>query len=466
MATEDGKPKVFISYSWGNATTVTRVNAVADFLEGNGVWVEMDRYQEPGSNLYRFMEQMVRDPSIDKVLCFCDRSYTQKAEAGQGGVGTEAAIITPEVYEQVKGNQDAARHRYVAVALETDDRNQFSLPLMFQSLMVVPMTDPAQDTEVYPELLRIAAGQPRRVRNVTSTLPEYLQGNATRHALGTEPKALLARMEARNQGARRATAALREYLEALSQGLAHMSPGEPGSRTARLDQEIQANRPVFQEFAQVVDAAAQFIDGPLEPTLYGFFQTLITHNFSYQVDRDRQDFTRLAATEFFVATITALIEHRRFDQAAGLLTRAYWERAQDREARGYELLCYGPEDLHDDRWLEQTRRALRQASGLDPAKYNQADALLHLRGAFHRSYRWHMTLVSDWIRSGLPVTREVTNAATAAPLETLLDLPLARIVQRLDDAATPGQNDPLAWRTGVLGGPGYLMNLEHLKKAL
>lgn len=468
MATEEGKPKVFISYSWGNAVTVQRVEAVADYLDGNGIWVEMDRYQEPGSNLYRFMEQMVRDPSIDKVFCFCDRSYMQKAEAGQGGVGTEAAIITPEVYEQVKGNKDAERHRYIAVALETDENGQFYLPVMFRSLFVVPMTDPSQDTEMYSELLRIAAGRPRRERNVSATLPEYLQTETSRHQLGTEGKALTARMEARNHGALRATAALRDYLHSLSSALITMPVEEINSRTERLIQMVRNNLTLFQEFNQVVDAAAQFIDGPLDAVLGEFFQGLITHNFSYRVDRDQRDFTRLAATEFFVLTLSALIDHRRFDQAAGLLARAFWEREGDREAQSYELLCYAPEDLHDDRWLENTRRTLRQASTQNLTKYNQSEALLFLRGAFHRVHSWNATLIADWMRSGLPISREVNSHLTAQPLEQLLDLPLAQIVERLDETSRGRsvQYDPLAFHTGLFGTAANLMNVDHLRKAL
>ena len=62
MPTAEGRPKVFISYARENADTVRRVYALADYLDGNGVHLEMDRYLEPGANLYAFMESCVNDP--------------------------------------------------------------------------------------------------------------------------------------------------------------------------------------------------------------------------------------------------------------------------------------------------------------------------------------------------------------------------------------------------------------------
>lgn len=470
MATPEGQPKVFISYSWGNNETVQRVNEVADYLEENGIFVEMDRYLEPGANLYAFMEKMVNDPTIDKVFCFCDLSYTQKVLAGTGGVGTEAAIITPDVYEQVKGNRDQERHRFVAVAMDTDDQGDFTVPAMFRSLLVVPMVDPTRDTEVWEELARVAAGRPRRERRTGATLPVHLRADAPHaHTFGTAGKATTARLEARNQGSRRGIAAFREYLRVLLAAVTALDPEGLDARS-RVEQVLDANGPVFQEFAEVVDAAADFIEAPLDETLGAFFQDLITHNFSFDFTKAQRDFSRILTKEVLVLAVAALIRHRRFHEVSNLLSRGYWEGERDREPERYRLMTHPPEDLYDNAWVTATRRRCRELSGVSATEYVQADAVLYLRGAFHSQYLWDTDLVEDWMRlPALPLARDVTTRARAEPLEILMDQNLPAMVDQLERVATTssvGVRHPLRLSTGIRGTLPFLLNAQQLRKVI
>lgn len=470
MATPEGQPKVFISYSWGNNATVQRVNEVADYLEDNGIFVEMDRYLEPGANLYAFMEKMVNDPTIDKVFCFCDLSYAQKVLIGKGGVGTEAAIITPDVYEQVKGNRDQERHRFVAVAMETDDRGDFTVPTMFRSLLVVSMVDPTRDTEAFEELARVAAGRPRRERRIGATLPVHLRVDAPHtHAFGTAGKATTARLEARNQGPRRGMAAFREYLSVL---LADVTRLEPDGRDAksRVDQVLSSNGSVFREFAEVLDAGAEFIDAPLDETLGTFFQNLITHNFSFNFSKAQRDFSRILTKEVLVLTVAALIRHRRFQEVSNLLKRGYWERERERQPEQYSLMAYPPEDLHDDVWVTTTRRRCQDLSGISAIEYVQADAVLYLHGAFHAQWLWNADLVQDWMRlPSFPLARDITTLARAEPLEILMNQKLSTMVELLEKAGASsnfGPNHPLRLPMGVGGTLPFLLNVQHLRKVV
>ena len=92
--------KVFISYSWA---VQDRVVELAERLVANGVDVVLDVWDlMPGHDKYAFMEQSVNDQTVNKVLIICDKTYTEKADARQGGVGDETVIISPEIYGKVR----------------------------------------------------------------------------------------------------------------------------------------------------------------------------------------------------------------------------------------------------------------------------------------------------------------------------------------------------------------------------
>ena len=103
MSDEYIAPKVFLSYSWSSPEHTEWVLELAGRLrDPGGVEVVLDRWHlRPGQDKYNFMEQMVQDETVRKVLMICDRAYTEKADARKGGVGDETQIISSEVYKSV-----------------------------------------------------------------------------------------------------------------------------------------------------------------------------------------------------------------------------------------------------------------------------------------------------------------------------------------------------------------------------
>src|SRR5262249_47626726 len=94
-------PRVFISYSWTSHEHIAWVTEFANRLMANGVDVVFDRWDvREGNDLHSFMEKMVLDPTIKRVLMICDKKYTEKANSRTGGVGKESLIISAEVYRK------------------------------------------------------------------------------------------------------------------------------------------------------------------------------------------------------------------------------------------------------------------------------------------------------------------------------------------------------------------------------
>jgi hypothetical protein len=128
MSNSNSKPpRAFISYSWSSLAHEAFIKELATDLTEYGIHVVYDKWDlQEGDDKYAFMEQMVTDEAIDKVILVCDREYADKADARKGGVGAETQIVSKEVYEKVGGG-DSPR-RFVAIATELDDHGEAYLP--------------------------------------------------------------------------------------------------------------------------------------------------------------------------------------------------------------------------------------------------------------------------------------------------------------------------------------------------
>ena len=92
-------PKLFISYSWSSPEHEQKVLNLATELREAGIDVIFDKWDlKEGHDAFAFMEKMVNDLDIKKVVIVCDRIYAEKADGRSGGVGTETQIISPEIY--------------------------------------------------------------------------------------------------------------------------------------------------------------------------------------------------------------------------------------------------------------------------------------------------------------------------------------------------------------------------------
>ena len=87
-------PKLFISYCWTNQEHESWVLNLATELVENGVDVIIDKWNlREGQDSYKFMEQMVNNKDIKKVLLICNKKYAERANNRDGGVGTETQIM-------------------------------------------------------------------------------------------------------------------------------------------------------------------------------------------------------------------------------------------------------------------------------------------------------------------------------------------------------------------------------------
>ncbi|MCH5200720.1 MAG: toll/interleukin-1 receptor domain-containing protein [Oscillospiraceae bacterium] len=164
---EDKIPKIFISYSWSSDDLVV---PLAERLVSHGVDVVLDKWDlKEGQDKYAFMEQCVNDPDIDKVLIVCDKKYAEKANKREGGVGDETAIISPEIYGNVK------QEKFVPIIAECDEEGNPYVPAYIKSRIYIDLSNVDNYEDEYEKLLRNIYEKPLIKKPKLGAKPEWLE---------------------------------------------------------------------------------------------------------------------------------------------------------------------------------------------------------------------------------------------------------------------------------------------------
>lgn len=166
--------KVFISYSWTTPKHEMWVIDLAKRLVASGIDVILDKWDlQEGQDKYAFMEKMVQDESIDKVLVICDRGYKDKADNRAGGVGTETQIITPALYGKVE------QTKFIPIIAETGEQefDEF-MPHYLKSRIGIVMTPAEAYIDGFEKLLRVIYEQPMFQKPKLGKKPPFLEERA------------------------------------------------------------------------------------------------------------------------------------------------------------------------------------------------------------------------------------------------------------------------------------------------
>ena len=148
-------PKIFISYAWTNPHHENWVLQLATDLRNEGIDAILDKWDlNLGNDTLPFMEQMVNDDTVKKVLMICDKNYVEKANDRKGGVGIETQIISKKVYEESDQN------KFLAVIREYHEDGNPCVPIYYHSRMYIDFTNDAAFSERFKELVLWINGKP------------------------------------------------------------------------------------------------------------------------------------------------------------------------------------------------------------------------------------------------------------------------------------------------------------------
>lgn len=161
-------PKVFISYSWHPKENQIRVQQLAERLSSDGVHVIIDIWDlQDGQDKNKFMEQMVANPEVKKVLLICTKEYAEKANARKGGVGIESTIVSEEIYT------NADQTKFIPVVYEYED-DKPCIPVFAKSRIFIDLSSDEIFEGGYDQLLRDIYDKPRFQRPPIGKMPSYL----------------------------------------------------------------------------------------------------------------------------------------------------------------------------------------------------------------------------------------------------------------------------------------------------
>lgn len=162
-------PRIFISYSWTSEDHVEWVADLGERLMNDGIDVVLDQWSlKDGQDLNTFMEQMVTDPTIKRVIIVSDAQYATKADARKGGVGTESQIISQEVYEKVD------QEKFVPLICERNEDGLPCLPVFLKSRKYIDFSNTDNEAEAYETLIRNIFERPVRRKPALGKPPSHL----------------------------------------------------------------------------------------------------------------------------------------------------------------------------------------------------------------------------------------------------------------------------------------------------
>ncbi|GED49637.1 hypothetical protein CKN99_14445 [Carnobacterium maltaromaticum] len=318
--------KVFISYSWTSDDHKQKVLDLAKSLMGSGVDVVLDVWDlKVGQDKYDFMEQMVKDDSINRVLIISDKLYTEKADDRQGGVGTETQIITPSLYDGL------GKNRFIPIVFERDlETGKEFLPLYAQSRMYIDLSSETTYQENFEKLLREIFEKPDLRKPAVGKIPSFLSEEAV-DTFEVERKADLVE-KALDKSTHRLSFAIKDYfdffLDDLDKLTVVQNEGEEQDEAAI--RMIHESLPFRKSFMKVINILVQDTQTTNE-FLVDFFSEF--NNKIYQVSRKESNDSlspesmRFLLIEIFIIANSISVKFKRWDIISALINHLYYDES-------------------------------------------------------------------------------------------------------------------------------------------
>ncbi|MFC2073148.1 SEFIR domain-containing protein [Chloroflexota bacterium] len=393
----NGNPKLFISYSWSNQDHEKWVINLANELVENGVDVILDKWHlKEGQDANVFMEKMVADHDIRKVVIICDRVYAQKADQRSGGVGTETQIISPEIYS--KSDQS----KFVAVLSEKDETGNPYLPIYYKSRIYIDLSNDELYASNFEQLLRWIYDKSLYIKPPIGKPPSFL---FEENPISLETTTLHRRaLDLIRSNKEHAGGALGEYLSTFTQNLEKFRVSYGEKEVDTFDDKVVDNinkfLPYRNELISVFFTLAQYRNTPeAMGQLHRFFESLIPYMYKLEhITHDRDwdyDNFRFIIHELFLYAVTCLLKYECFSSVSHLLNYDYYVERNLEYGRNamVPFTIFGQPVkslLHRNDRLKLRRLSIRadlliqhsKASGITDRQLMQTDFVLFIRDAF------------------------------------------------------------------------------------
>jgi len=362
--------KVFISYSWSNNDYVDRVRELAEELASNAMEVELDQWSlKEGDDKFAYMEQMVNDPTIDKVIILLDKKYKEKANGREGGVGTETTIMTPKVYDDVV--EKRGKQKFIPVIMERDiETGKEFVPTFLDGRKYIDLTDADHYSEKFEELVRAIHDKPLFIKPLPGKAPSYLLEDAGIN-LGTSGRARRS-IEFLTNDKPQALNAIKDYFALVTENLKMFDfPAEIQKMAdEEIVEKIQELTPLRDEIVDVFSAIAKYReDSAIYEEIHKFFEQLLPY-FEYRNDRDSNhqwaaDHYKFFGYELFLYAVATLLKFKRFEQLNELTEPKYYFSGSPFSRNQNTLLSFAKFNTYSEALRNYNQRQSRQAYSIE-----------------------------------------------------------------------------------------------------
>jgi len=324
---ETKNPKVFISYCWTNQEYQDRIVQFVDRLRESGVETIFDKYDlEPGADKYDFMEKSVKDPSVSKVLIFCNKEYSERADGRNGGVGTETQIISPQVYEDLEPG--GKNKKFIPIIMERDETGKEYVPAYLKGKIYYDFSrDEQNSSDNWERLLRYLYGKPEYRAKELGKPPSFIiSGNAPN--FGTSSKHDFA-ISALKNDKNTALASCNDFFDSVYgalDGLILDFDNDDGKMLNAVYDKIQEMLPLRNDCLDVISAMITYKTAPETiSAIHSFLEKLLEYKNAMKNKEGvrypwQADHFKFFSHEVFLYVVTFMIKARRFDLLKPLLS--------------------------------------------------------------------------------------------------------------------------------------------------
>jgi hypothetical protein len=265
--------KIFISYSWKPYTNKQKVIELAERLTNDGIHVILDDWDlKEGQDKYHFMEQMVNDETVDKVLLISNKEYAMKANSKQGGVGIESLIVSNEIYTQVE------QIKFIPVVMEYEN-DKPCLPTFIKTRIYIDLSSEAVFEENYDKLIRNIYNKPISKRPPIGKIPIHLEDEnpvflPTAHKTTQIKNALL-------NGNKNSLIFIKDYLETFTESLLLFKLNivddniNKDNFIEKIELSIEQLQPLKIDFIEFLNVLFKYSDEIHDELLLDFFEKIL-----------------------------------------------------------------------------------------------------------------------------------------------------------------------------------------------
>lgn len=322
MPGNNTQPKIFISYSWTNPQHEQWVLELAERLTTDGINVILDKWDlKEGQDLHIFMEKMVEDKEIQKVLVICDKGYKEKANGRTGGVGKESQLISKEVYERTD------QEKFVPIVKECDDEGKPCIPHYMAGRVYITLADQSSYEENYQKLVRNLYNKPELRKPPVGSPPAYVNDEqtflSTAHKVNQIKNAILNEKPG-------VSGLIQDYLDTFLKSLEdqRLTGGAESEFDEKVLKSIGQLLPLKEDFVDFVYTIYRYGTAIDREMVHEFFEKLgqlsmVPENVTIYTDVDFDNY-RFINYELFLYFTAVLMKLKKYEDLAYFIHTPYF----------------------------------------------------------------------------------------------------------------------------------------------